>query len=324
MYADSKESTAKWQDSIGNLEEGDYVIYAVSEDLAKNTSEKSKEVKFTIESVIKLVPVITSPGNDQAITTTSNPEIRGKVDIPEARILVFNDGSYIGDTISDTSGKFVYKQVAALPNGYHNLRVQAYKNGQYSELSDVVSFELRVKGAPSATNLTIETKGKTFSQLKDIYVVVKDKNNQPISNATVWISETEKKTTDTNGNAFIKAPTLQPGKNIEEALLKAEKKNTTEGTLYGSMSINIVDNESALDSFSPNNDGQNEYFRFKRDDLPVNIYTLKGGVKVKEISQSSDGQWDGRTEWGAQAEPGMYRAETKGGKGRKVAIQLQR
>lgn len=323
VYSDDDKATkGKWQKEVTGLKEGDYAVYAQSVDYAGNASGKAGPVRFTILGVAELVPQITYPADNLAIDNTRYPEIRGTCQMGNATILVFDNGQRIGETVTDAKGNWTFKPTLPFYNGYHNITARIYANYQPSDESQVVCFKLSVRGAPTLNTLVIDTKNaKSFKELMDIPITVKDRKDQPVSSAAVWINENEKKLTDEDGKVYVRAPGVERGKHLKDVTIYAEKKSPTMGTLAGSAILNIYNGGLTKTAFSPNNDGMNDYIVWKQDEVPVKIYN-RGNKLIATITADGGYRWDGKMSNGQDAEIGLYYAESS--KGQKTFIQLVR
>ena len=130
IYSDDEKATeGKWQKEVDGLKEGDYIVYAKCIDFAGNVSPNSSVVKFSILGAADIVPQIGYPTPDSVINGTRYPEIRGVCSIRSCPgILIFDNGNRIGETQSDSAGKFVFKPTIPLYNGYHNITARVYKD----------------------------------------------------------------------------------------------------------------------------------------------------------------------------------------------------
>ncbi|MBE0594437.1 MAG: hypothetical protein IH616_18765 [Gemmatimonadales bacterium] len=112
-----------WSLTPAALTDGSHTVTARATDGAGNTSPLSAGVTFTVDATLPAAPVVTSPTQNE-ILTTSTPTITGTAEA-NATVTILIDGAVSGTTPADGAGVWGYTVSAALATGPHTVAARA-------------------------------------------------------------------------------------------------------------------------------------------------------------------------------------------------------
>ncbi|MBK5344651.1 hypothetical protein JFU48_25125 [Pseudomonas sp. TH49] len=147
-----------------DLNDGTHDFTAVARDLAGNLSTQSDTFELllgadrtqtpTIGTVIDDVGSVVGVLNSGGHTDDTLPTLQGKA-TPGDMIRIYDNGTLIGETITDAQGDWNFTPTQELPEGPHSITVQAISGTQSpSELSPAFELVVDVTG-PDASQLRI-------------------------------------------------------------------------------------------------------------------------------------------------------------------------
>jgi hypothetical protein len=135
-------ATGEWVfDQPAEVVDGIHTVRARATDPGGNTGPDSNSSTFTVDTTEPAAPVVTTPAN-RAKTHDNRPNYSGTTEAGST-VTVFVDGTEVGATNADDSGKWNLQQPTELPLGNHDVMAfatDAMDNS--SELSEVHSFTI--------------------------------------------------------------------------------------------------------------------------------------------------------------------------------------
>jgi uncharacterized protein (TIGR03382 family) len=147
VFLDGTQLGTTTADAAGNwtftpttpLAQGTYDASAVASDAAGNTSPSSNINRFTIDTTVVGIPVVTSPVDD-AVTSDNTPTLTGTADANNT-VTVRLNGATAGTTTADATGRWSFTPTSPLPDGpYAIVAIATDARGRNSAPSATVNF----------------------------------------------------------------------------------------------------------------------------------------------------------------------------------------
>ncbi|HEX8702603.1 MAG TPA: Ig-like domain-containing protein, partial [Myxococcaceae bacterium] len=147
VFLDGAQLGTTTADAAGNwtftpatpLAQGTYDASAMATDAAGNTSPSSNINRFTIDTTVVGIPVVTSPVDDE-VTSDNTPTFTGTADANNT-VMVMLNGTQVGTTTADAAGNWSFTPTDPLQDGpYAVVAVARDARGRTSLPSATVNF----------------------------------------------------------------------------------------------------------------------------------------------------------------------------------------
>ncbi|GGR53936.1 Ig-like domain-containing protein [Nocardioides luteus] len=271
------------------LADGEHTVSATQTDAAGNTSERSDEVTFTVDTEAPEVPVITAPANGSS-TTDPTPTVSGTAE-PGSTVAVTIDGNVVGTAPVDSEGRWNLILTDPLAEGPHTAVATATDDaGNVSEPSEPVAFTVD-QTAPDAPVITGPADGSSVSD------TTPDITGTGESGATVEVSidgEVVGETT-VNGDGtwtFTPEEPLAEGEHTVTATQTDEAGNTSEASEPVDFTVDTTSNAPVITSpESGESTNDNTPTIEGTGDPGDTIAVIVDGEEIGTTTVDEDGNW---------------------------------